>query len=70
MQEFLDIIDINRTYEYVFEGEVINDIPPYYFMITLGLESGAMIEMREQKPDKDDMRDPDYTEDTTTRTRD
>ena len=64
VQEFLDIIDMNRTYEYVFEGEVINDIPPYYFMITLGLQSGAIIEMREQEPDEDDMRDPEYTERT------
>ena len=33
-------------------------------MITLGLESGVIIEMREQEPNDYDMRDPEYTERT------
>ena len=67
VQEFLDLIDINRKHEYVFEGEVINEIPPYYFMITLGFISGSIIEMRTHTPHEDDMRDPDYTERETPR---
>ena len=60
VQDFLDIIDITRQYEYVFEGEVINEIPAYYFMITLGLDTNPIIIKREKQPPMEDRNDPDY----------
>ena len=48
VQEFLDILDRARTYECLFEEEIINKIPQYYFMITLGLKSGTVIGRKER----------------------
>ena len=60
VQEFLDIIDITRKYEYIFEVDVINEIPAYYLMITLGLERNPIIIKREKQPPMEDRNDPDY----------
>ena len=64
VQDFLDVV--NSGYNYVFEGEIINEIPSYYIIVTLGLRSGAMIQKceREQEQSRDD--DPDYVEHTNT----
>ena len=64
VQDFLDVV--NSGYNYVFEGEIINEIPSYYIMVTLGLRSGSIIKKceREQEQCRDD--DPDYVEHTNT----
>ena len=38
--------------------------------LLFGIMIQKIVHLTTKKPDKDDMRDPDYTEDTTTRTRD
>ena len=48
VQEFLEILNKEKQYEYLFKGEIINEIPPYYFMVTLGLENGAIIGRRDR----------------------
>ena len=60
VQDFLDVV--HSGYNYVFEGEIINEIPYYYFMVTLGLRSGAIIERREKQQEQTRNDDPDYVE--------
>ena len=40
---------VHNEYNYVFEGEIINEIPNYYFMVTLGFRSREIIKRRERQ---------------------
>ena len=61
VQDFLDLLD--NEFNYTFEGEIINEIPSYYFMVSLGVHSGSLITKTVKKTDdnaRDD--DEDYVE--------
>ena len=60
MQDFLDVV--NDRFDYIYEGEVINEIPKSYFMITLGLHSGSIIEKTIPKPEENTRDDEEYVE--------
>ena len=60
VQDFLDVVD--DRFDYIYEGEVINEIPKSYFMITLGLHSGSIIEKTIPKPEENTRDDEEYVE--------
>ena len=60
VQDFLDVVD--TKYNYIFEGEVINDIPNYYIMITFGLRNGSIITKEIKKPEENVRDDEEYFE--------
>ena len=55
VQDFLDIVD--ARYDYIYEGEIINEIPKWYFMVTLGLQGGSMITRQIPKQEEENSRD-------------
>ena len=60
VQDFLDVVD--DRFDYIFEGEINNEIPKSYFMITLGLHSGSLIEKTIPKPEENTWDDEEYVE--------
>ena len=60
VQDFLDIVD--ERYNYIFEGEIINEIPKSYFMITLGLQSGSFVQKEIPKQEENSRDDEEYVE--------
>ena len=65
VQDFLDVVD--TKYNYIFEEEVINEIPSYYFMVTLGLRNGSVITKEIQKPEENARDDEEYFEENVPR---
>ena len=60
VQDFLDVV--NNKFDYIFEGEIINEIPKYYFMVSLGLHSGSLITKTIRKPEESTRDDEEYVE--------
>ena len=58
--QFLDLLDQDRDYNYIFEKEIINEIPGYYILSTLGVQHGSIIKKTGRQNFDDDESDPDW----------